>query len=135
MSKNVIRDNLQILNLTASTETDVLSVDSSGNVSKRDVYSLISGTLLMIDVTGTTYTLNESVNYSEILLNITTASTITIDTDQLSNNSIITFKSIGNYIITVDTEGSETIDNETFQRISGYEAMVIYPRYSNWWIK
>jgi len=87
-----------------------------------------------IPVTGSTYTLNETSIYDEIILLVSADCTITIDTDQLSNSSLINIKAAGNYSITVVTEGAETIDGETTQTLNNYENMKLVSNVSNWFI-
>jgi len=99
-----------------------------------ELRSYTSTSTKYIDVSTSTYTIDESTLYNDIVLHVSTASTITLSTEQVSRASVITIKSAGDNI-TVDTEGSETIDGETSQTLFGYDSMVVYPRSSNWWIK
>ncbi len=113
--------------ITAETFGDIL-----GNVRKK------------ITVSTATYTLNESDNYPEIIIHVTrTASgtcTITIDTDQLANDSQITFKDAAggasSFNIVIDTEGAETIDGAASLTISAdYGSKTLYNDGSNWFTK
>ena len=119
---------LNIGTVGAGASVKTLGLDASGNVVEA------AGSII-IPVTGSTYTLNETNNYDEIICHITADSTITIDTDQLSKNANITFKVVGNYSVTIGTEGAEKIDDETTQLLGEYDAMSIYTYASNWWIK
>ena len=119
---------LNIGTVGAGASVKTLGLDASGNVVEA------AGSII-IPVTGSTYTLNETINYNEIICHITADSTITIDTDQLSKDANITFKVVGNYSVTAGTEGAETIDGETTQLLGEYDAMSIYTYASNWWIK
>ncbi len=117
---------------TASAITAEIFGDIVGNVSK------------IITVSTATDTLNESSNYPEIILHVTRTTTgtcaITIDTDQLSNDSQITIKDAGGgaeaYPITIDTEGAETIDGAASVTIdSNYGSETLYTDGSNWFSK
>ncbi len=105
---------------------------------------ILTKTALKITVSTATYTLNESNNYPEIILHVTRTAagtcTITIDTDQLSNDSQITIKDAGGgaatYNITIQTEGAEIIDGAATAVISGnYDSLTLYNDNTNWFIK
>jgi len=89
----------------------------------------------IIEVDTSSYNLNETTEYTEIILHCTTGSTITIDTDQLSRESIISIKNVSTFDVSIQTEGSEQIDEEDTQTIRKPNAITIYSYDSNWWIK
>lgn len=88
---------------------------------------------ITIVVTGSTYNVNET-EYDRINYIINNDCTITIDTDMLSTNTILSFKVNGSYTVNVETEGSETIDDETTQPLGQYDNMVITNDTNNYYI-
>ena len=107
--------------------------------SETQIVELISGGLTttkkFIEVTGSTYTLNETGNYSEIIILVQSDCTLTLDTEQLDNQSLISIKVDGDYDVIVETEGSEKIDNEDTQELYQYDNMQLFTDGSNWYIK
>jgi len=112
------------------------NVEFENVIINQDLY--VTGNIIafnptkIIDVTGTTYTLNETLNYNELVLHTTTASTVTISTGQLSKTSLVNIKVAGDFTVEVETEGAELIDGEISQTLYGYDNMKLYSKDSNW---
>jgi len=124
-SGDIMTGHLTVPSLSA--QTFIGNLDWSYITNKPTIH------ILQIDSSG--YTLDDSGEYFEIILHCISGSTITLQTNQLTNDSLISIKNISNSTVIVNTEGSEKIDNENTQTISNYDSMSIYPYNNNWWIK
>lgn len=86
-------------------------------------------------MSGSSYTVDEINNYSEITLHCITGTTIVLSTTQVNRNSILTIKNISDYNVLITTEGSEKIDGIDSQTILKYDSISMYPFDNSWWIK
>ena len=110
--------------LTYTGETVLIASGNSVDNNEIGDYDFIDLTVgnLLTGITTTTFTINETTEYDEIIYHVSTGCTIVIDTDQLARSSILNIKCVDVDVI-VETEGGEIIDGETSQTLYQYDSI------------
>ncbi len=124
----------------ATTDVDLGSYDITANQFIGDGSQLTNlpsqeYQRIIVSITSATYTLNET-GYDEIILikDYSGNQTITIDTDMLSEETKIIIKGDGSNKITIETEGSETIDGDTDIEVKKWDSVTLITDGTNWFI-
>ena len=121
MSINIEDDKAYYRSNTGITE---ILTTSSSSIGKGNYFETISTSASTID---------ESVEYDEIVYFVAVDSTITLSTAQMARDSIINIKSI-NKNLTVVSEAGEYIDGESSQTVGPYESIRVKATGDEWYI-
>ena len=131
------------LTLDSGTGVDEFSIDGTltGNSDdavptekavKTYIDTNTNTNITYITTSAATYTLNET---SDCILFVGADSTITLDTDMLSAQVLITIIVTGDFTVIVDTEGAELISGENSKTLTQYDAMDLCTDTTNYYIK